>query len=224
MGLHVRDEEYATLGDFMMVSFVRDQPELKLKFSVLDDAYLSGFQGKLAQIKELEGKLRFTEEQKSATKALYAEAGEVNNELNFLSMYMKDAGLPTSAVSALKKSLSNGNIEGALLELKDVVQYVKSQRSGLEAKGMDAGFPTALEDNFASMAAKNTLQNTVMNARKQVVKDNQGEYDALYAYIANVAEKGKLFYKGKVKEDEYTITKIIARMRAPKRKGDEEKK
>ena len=61
-----------------------------------------------------------------------------------------------------------------------------------------------------------------MNARKELVSANNADYKELYAYISNIAEKGKLVFKGSVKEDEYVITKIIARMRAPKRGDDEE--
>lgn len=217
MGLHVNYEEYAPLGDFMMVSFVRDRPEMELKFTSLNVAYLGSFQEKLAKVKELEDKLNLTEEQKGVTKSLYEEAAVVNDELNFLSEYMRDVSLPTSAISVLKKSLHDGNIEGGLLELKALIQYVRVHQDRLKEKGMDANFPDDLNARMVSMAAKNTMQNKVMNLKKDLVLVNQEEYDALYAYISNVAKKGKVLYKGKGKEDEYVISKIIARMRAPKR-------
>lgn len=221
MGLHVNYEEYAPLGDFMMVSFVRDRPEMELKFTGLNVAFLGGFEEKLAKVKELEGTLKLTEEQKGVTKSLYDEAAVVNGDLNFLTIYVQDAGLSASAISVLKKSLNNGNIEGALLQLKDVIQYVRAHQDRLVEKGMDPNFPDNLNASVVSMNAKNTLQNKVMNLRKDLVEANVLEYDALYAYIANVAKKGKVLYKGKGKEDEYVISKIIARMRAPKRDDKE---
>ena len=135
---------------------------------------------------------------------------------------MDDAGLSTKAVTVLKRSLHDGDIEGGLLELRDVIQFARINKDALEAKGMDSRFLDKLEEQKVSMAAKNAMQNTVMNRRKQLVEDNQEDYDALYAYISEVAKKGKVFYKGKGKEDEYTITKIIARMRAPDRGDDDE--
>jgi hypothetical protein len=39
-------------------------------------------------------------------------------------------------------------------------------------------------------------------------------YDALYDYIKTVANAGKIMYKGKTKVVEYTISKIIARLRS----------
>lgn len=222
MGLHVNDDEFTPLGDFLMVSFERDQRDMEVKFSNLNRPFLEGFQGKLQEVKDLEGTLGLTEEQKGVTKSLNGEAAAVNDELNFLSIYMDDAGLSTKAVTVLKRSLHDGDIEGGLLELRDVIQFARGNKDALEAKGMDSRFLDDLDARKVSMAAKNAMQNTVMNRRKQLVEDNQEDYDALYAYISEVAKKGKVFYKGKGKEDEYTITKIVARMRAPDRGDDDE--
>ena len=59
-----------------------------------------------------------------------------------------------------------------------------------------------------------------MNTRKQLVDANKDDYKELYVYIKTVAEKGKLVFKGTVLENEYNITKIVGRMRAPKRVVD----
>lgn len=217
MAFKVRFEEYAPLGDFIMASFVRDQPKIVVKFPKFNEDFLTGFQGKLAEVKVLESTLELTEEQKKATVELYAEADVVNKELNFLNSYFRDAELPTDAVSDLKKNLSRGNIEGALLEMNDVKQYVEAHLEALVEEGMDAGFPAELEAHRVSMAAKNALQNSVLNARKTLVDDNVKEYKKLYSYISKVAEKGKLVFAGTVVEEEYTISKLIQKMRAPKR-------
>lgn len=219
MGLNVRFEEYAPLGDFLMASFVRDQAAIAVRFPKLNAEYVAAFQEKLVVVKKLEGILKLTEDQKKATAQLYAEADVVNKELNFLSSYFKDAGLPTDAITHLKRSLSTGNIEGALLELKDVRQYVAAHQAELEAEGMAPEYPDAMEAHRVSMERKNALQNSVLDTRKQLVDANKAEYKALYDYIKTVAEKGKLIFKGTVYEDQYNLTKMIARMRAPKQGG-----
>ena len=219
MGFSVRTEEYTPLGDFLMKSFVRDQGAIAVRFPKLDAGYLTAFQNKLAEVKKLEGTLKLTEAEKKATAQLYAEAEVVNKELNFLSSYFKDAGLPTEAISGLKKKLSRGNIEGALLEMKDLNDFVIANQPELEAEGMAAGYPAALEAHRVSMADKNALQNSVLNARKTLVNANKGDYKQLYAFISTVAEKGKLIFDGTVVEDEYNLTKIVSRMRAPKKGG-----
>lgn len=218
MGFKVRYEEYTALGDFIMTSFVRDQPKIVDKFPKFNEEFLTGFQTKLAEVKVLESTLELTEEQKKATVELYAEADEVNKELNFLNSYLKDAGLPTDAVSDLKKNLSRGNIEGALLEMNDVKQYVDAHLEALVAEGMSADYPAKLQAHRVSMAAKNALQNSVLNTRKELVDANVKEYKNLYSYISKVAAKGKLVFANTVIEDEYNITNLIQKMRAPKKK------
>ena len=215
----IRFEEYAPLGDFLMTSFVRDQAAIEVRFPKLNAGYVAAFQAKLVVVKALEGSLKLTIDQKKATATLYAEAEVVNKELNFLSSYFRDAGLPTDAISELKKNLTRGNIEGALLEMKDVKDFVIANQPALEAEGMDAGYPATLEAHRVSLSDKNELQNSVLNARKTLVDANKGDYKALYAYISSVAKKGKLIFDGTVVEDEYNLTKIVSRMRAPKKSG-----
>lgn len=215
----IRFEEYSPLGDFLMKSFVRDQPAIALLLPKLNAGYVTAFENKIVVVKKLEGTLKLTEAEKKATEQLYAEAEQVNKELNVLSIYFVDAGLPTEAISGLKKSLTKGNIEGALLEIKDVNDFVVANQAVLEAEGMAAGYPAALEAHRVSMADKNVLQNSVLNARKTLVDANKGDYKALYAYISTVAKKGKVIFEGTVVADEYNLTKIVSRMRAPKKGG-----
>ena len=179
--------------------------------------YLAAFDDQLAIVKKLEGTLKLTEEQKKATAELYAEADVVNKNLNFLSSYFKDAGLPTAAISSLKKNLKRSNIEGALLEMRDLRLYVIANVTALVDEGMDAGYLAELEAHIDSMEALNTLQNSVLNTRKQLVDANMVDYKKLYEFISTIAEKGKLIFKGTVIEDEYNITKLVNRMRAPKK-------
>ena len=217
MAFSVRSEEYAPLGSFLLASFTRDQAAIEVRFKKLDTTYLGAFEDQLNIVKKLEGTLVLTEEQKKATAELYAEADVVNKDLNFLSSYFKDAGLPTAAISSLKKNLKRSNIEGALLEMRDLRQYVIANVTALVDEGMDAGYPAELEAHIDSMEALNTLQNSVLNTRKQLVDANMVDYKKLYEFISTIAEKGKLIFKGTVIEDEYNITKLVNRMRAPKK-------
>lgn len=215
----VRFEEFCPLGDFIMVSFIRDLAALQARYPKLNADFLALFAAKLAEVKTLESSLVLTEAQKNATVALYAEADVLNKELNFLSSYMKEAGLSTAAVTALKEDLVNGNIEGALLKIEGVKQFIIVHQVVLEDEGMAAGFVATLEAHKVSMAANNNLQNSSMNNRKTLTDANHGEYKALYAFIAKVARAGKLVFDGTVIEDEYVIAKTIGRMRAAKQNG-----
>jgi hypothetical protein len=94
-----------------------------------------------------------------------------------------------------------------------LIQYITNKRSLLESKGMAAGFPSALAVSKADLEAKNVLQNKVMDSKGQLHEDNGSEYIALYDYISTFAKAGKIMYNGLGKADEYTVTRLISRMR-----------
>lgn len=216
---NLRLEEYATVGDFLRVSFVRDQTEIMVRYPKLNAAFLAGFDAKLQEIKTLESSIVLTDEQKTATAQLYAEAAVLNKELNFLSSYLKEANLDSTAVSELKKDLRNGNIEGALLKIESVKQYIVAHQAELVDEGMAPNFATTLAQHKTSMAAKNGLQNAYMDSRKTLTQTNKAKYVALYAEINKIIKAGKLVYDGQNKKDEYVLSKLIARMRVTPHNG-----
>ena len=218
MKVRVKLEEYVHLGSFMMESFVRDLPLIEARFTKYNAAYVAHFQNLIDGIINLEGTLVLTEEQKKVTDDLAIEVDAFDKELNFLSVYFKDAGFSTDAITVLKNSLKSGNVEGALLELKSVRQFAAANKAILEEQGMGVTYIDELEATYTSISAKNVMQYKIMNEREKLVDGNKAAYKDLYACIAGVAEKGKLVFKGSGKADEYTITKIIGRMRSPKGK------
>lgn len=213
-GFRVRKEEYTTLGDFIRTSFVRDQSGILLRFSKMNAAYLAAFTAKLTEVKTLESGLVLSEQQKNVTASLYAEATIVNEDLNFLISYLKRAKLNTTEVSKLKRDLSINNIEGAVLKMESVKQYVVANSVALIAEGMAAGFTAAFEVRKLSLTEKNALQNSVMNARKVLTDSNLAKYEALYDYIVDIADAGKLVFAKSIVKDEYNVSKILKRMRA----------
>lgn len=220
MNLNVRKEEYTVLGDFIFTSYNRDLGAISTRFPKLGGGFKDEFVAKLAFVKALESDLVLTDSQKNATASLYNEASELNDELNFVSAYFKDAGLNSSLVSDLKADLFSSNIEGALLKIEGLKQFITVHLTDLVAEGMDAHFVDKLADHKNSLTEKNNLQNEVMNQHKELINANSEHYDKLYEFISNVSNKGKLVFKKTVFEDEYTISKVLKRMRAAK-KNDE---
>lgn len=213
-GLRIRKEEYSALGDFISVSFERDLATISARFPKVNAAFRAAFMAKLEQIKTLESGITLTEEQKNATKELYAEVAGLNKELNFLSSYCKDANLPVNAVSALKKDLSSGNVEGAVLKIETVKQFIVANETVLIEEGMAPDFAMVLETHKTSLAAKNTLQNSSLNARKILTSANKTLYNELYADISKIMRYGKLVFADSIVKDEYTTVKVIAKMRS----------
>ena len=222
MNVNVKNEEFVPLAEFIMVPFERDQRQIEAKFPKLNGPFLEAFRAKIDFVKDLESSLVLTTEQSRVTEELYAEAAAFNKEVNFLSSYFKGAGLPTASITKMKDFFFSRNIEGGLLEMKAVRQLVRVHEVALEAEGMESDYSDKMDAAYASMTEKNVMQNTIMNNRETLVRNNRADYDALYDYIATVAEKGKIVFDSTGFEDEYTISDIIKRMRAPKRGDDEE--
>lgn len=216
MNSNIRIEEVAPLGDFVKTSFTRDFITIKNKFPKMDETFRDGFFAKLEFVKELESSLELTESQKGVTTSLYAEADALNEELTFLSAYFDDAGLNKGIVSDLKEDLNNGNIEGALLKIEGLKQFVTIHVVALVAEGMSEDYAHQLQDHKLSISAKNVLQNEIMNNRKELTDKNIGHYDELKKMIRKIMRNGKLVFKNTVYKDEYTTSKVLKRMRAPK--------
>jgi hypothetical protein len=220
MNANVKIEEVAPYGDFVLTSYARDFDAIKAKFPKMDNAFKDGFVAKLDFVKELESSLVLTESQKGVTESLYAEAKRLNTDLNFLSAYFADASLNTAIVTGLKNDLLNRNIEGAILKIESVKQFVASNQAALIAQGMDANFADVLTDYKVSLTQKNNEQNELINNRKQLTDANQVHYDELLKMIKKIVRNGKLVFKGSVTQDEYTTGKIVQRMRAAKKKAE----
>lgn len=212
-GFTLKAEEYVPAATFLKTSFVRDREELSSRFSEFTPDYLAGFEAQLTKVTGLEQALILTEEQKGITASLYDASNVVNKDLNFLSFYFERAGLDTAIVTGVKKDLTSRNVEGACLKLAGLIQFITGKSALLESKGMNAGFPAELDAARVNLMTKNELQNKVMDTKKQLYKDNKAEYDKLYDYVSMIAKAGKIMYDGMSKKDEYTVTKLISRMR-----------
>lgn len=219
MNANLRLEEVAPLGDFVKTSYTRDFDTIKAKFPKMDEAFRDAFFGKLTFVEELESSLGLTESQKGVTASLYAEADELNVELNFLSAYFDDAHLNKGIITDLKYDLTNGNIEGALLKIEGVKQFVTQHQTALIAEGMDAGYAARLGDYKTSMMEKNTQQNALMDSRKTLTQNNTGHYEELKKMISKIMRNGKLVFANSVVKDEYTNVKVVQRMRTARAKG-----
>ncbi len=213
MGFTVRKEEYSTLGDFIRTSFIRDQGEILARYPKLNVSFLAAFESKLERVKVLESTIVFTQEQKEATKGLHVAGEKLNKELNFLVSYMNKTKLSSDAVSDLKKDLHKKNFDGAVLKIEGVKQFVEKNSSILVPEGMSPGLPADLLAVKTNMATLNALQNKLMNDRKEITRVNKKEYKALYDFIAEIAEAGRLVFSDSNVKDEYTFSKIVHRMR-----------
>jgi hypothetical protein len=105
------------------------------------------------------------------------------------------------------------NIEGAILKIESLKQFITANQSLLEEEGMAKTFPAQLATHKTSFEAKNTDQSEYMKQVKKLTDDNKAHYDELYDFISKVANKGKLLFKDNRTKEEYNITKNLGKMR-----------
>jgi hypothetical protein len=215
-GFKLRKEEYTTLADFIIPSFTRDLATFQQRFTKFDNAYLQAFIAKNEFVKNLESKLVFTEAQKNATASLYEEADVLNKELNFVKQYFQDANLNTTIITDIKNNLFSHNIEGAVIKIESLKQFIIANQTILEQEGMAGNFPAQLETHKISFQQKNKDQSEYINQIKTLTDTNKTQYEELYQYIASVATKGKLLFPNNRIKDEYNMTKNIRKMRVAK--------
>ena len=218
MNTNVRIEEVTTMSDFILTSYTRDFDVIKSRFVKMDNAFRDGFVTKLGFVKQLESTLMLNETRKGVTESLYAESKQLNDDLNFLSIYFVEALLNPGIVTALKSDLYARNIEGALLKIEGLKQFIVAHETILTDQGMAVDFATVLEAYKVSLTQKNNEQNALINNRKQLTDSNQTHYAELLKMVRKIIRNGKLVFKGKVTQDEYTLTKLIRRMRAAPKK------
>jgi hypothetical protein len=198
----------------LKTSFAINRADLATRFPEFDAAYETAFAAKIDQVTNLEQGIILTDEQKTATTGLYQASKELNNELNFLGFYFKKANLYKALITNLKKDLTKNNIEGATQKITGIVQYINDKQTILAQKGMTATFPAELAQTRDLLKEKNQLQNKKMNALKVLHDANKVVYAELFDYISTIAEAGKIKYKGTVLASQFTISKLIDRMRS----------
>jgi hypothetical protein len=212
--VRLKIEEYSPIAGFLKDSFAVDRAALSTRFAKFTPQFEADFNAQRLLVKDLDSTLVLTQEQKDVTALLYSKADEINVELNFLSFYFRDAGLDATMITKTKSNLAVRNIEGACLKIKDIIQYITANHVVLESKGMAASYPADLAADKLFLEDKNEVQNTVKNAVKGLYDANRIAYDNLYTYISTICDAGKIMYKGQVKASQYTITKLIKRMRS----------
>lgn len=209
----LRLEEYVPLASFLQTSFTRDRAELQETFSEFTEAYEADFVSRLETVKTLEQSLVLTQQQKAVTKELYEAARAMNKELNILSFQFKRSKLDTAIMTKIKKELAKNNIEGACQKVDAVLQLLDDKRDLLQSKGMKPNYAAELKIKNDTLLQKNVMQNKLMDSRGQLTEVNTQKYKDLYEYIATISKAGKILYDGLKKEDEYTLTKLVSKMR-----------
>lgn len=210
----LRIEEYVPAATFLNESFSTDRSLLEVKFPKFTAEFAKEFEDKITNAKKLDSAIVLTKDQKNTTQILYQRADNLNKNLNYLSFYYKDVQLDTKFITKIKRYLTSRNIEGACLQLNDIIQHITANKDLLELNGMPKDFMADLLESKAELEEKNATQNKNKDAVKILYENNRAVYDDLNQYITTICNAGKLLFQGQVKAEQYTLSKLIGRMRS----------
>lgn len=206
-------EDYPAVGDALIASFTRDQAEFLVHYKTMDSAYITEFENAINAVRETASVLAKTEERKGVTKQLYDLADEMNRKLLFLVDYSEDAGLETATLSAIRTKLTKRNIEGAIKDLRSVLPYLQSHQSELETGDMPDAFLDYFPPLLPQMEAWNAEQISILSTRKALVEANAALFENAYSYISKISNRGKKIFKKTIRKDDYTISKLLSKVR-----------
>ena len=220
--MYVKQEEIVPVADMLLTSFERDQSEIEAENGFYNTEYLNSFKAMTEEVRELERADVLLTDQKKVTKALYLLADNLYQPLRIFEIVIAKSGLDTNLVSTIIADLKSRNIEGALVNIKALMQVVSSNNDLFIAKSMKPTFPALLQTNFAAITEQSNLQTEIMKNRKLLTEGNNGSYEVLYNdYILDVCKIGKALYRSKAKAKEYTISNMLKRLHVAKPKKDD---
>ncbi|WP_435524285.1 hypothetical protein [Chryseobacterium indoltheticum] len=207
-------EDYPAIGDALIASLSNDQSEFLVHYKTMDSDFIIGFQSSIDAVRQASSVLAKTQELKNVTKQLYSLADEANKKLLFLLDYADDSGLETKGISAIRSKFSNRNIEGGIKDLRAILPYLQDHKTELEAGDMPNQFLEYFPGILPTMETLNAEQIRVISARKSLVETNGALFENAYGYISKVSNRGKKVFRKTMKKDDYTISKLLSKVRA----------
>ena len=210
----IKHEDYAVIADFIAVSFERDLASFSQIYKTMNAEYLESFKKAISKLKNNDSTNAIVVKQKETTAKLYKQADELRRSITFLKDYTERSGLDTSLLKVIVTKINGKNIAGVVKAVRDAIPYYSDNMERIA--DMPEGFLEKVVEQTKQLDALNIQQNTLMNERKHHTQANKEMYQLIKKYIGDIAKAGKLIFRGQKKEEEYVISKIVARAKTNK--------
>ncbi|MDO4881672.1 MAG: hypothetical protein Q3983_10355, partial [Capnocytophaga sp.] len=216
----LKREDYPALGNIVLVSLKRDIKDFTKEYKTINEEFIKELEDKVNNLKKMVSYNVLQSNQKSHTKILYEKANILKDRASLLKQYAIKAKLDTSLIAKNIKNINAKNIEGVVQSFRDIIHYYSQNKEKLTA--MPDNFLEDLTEKNNEIEKLNIEQKHLMSSSKGTVQNNKKVYDELYTMIKEVISVGKIIYKNSVKKEEYTMSKILDKLRT-KTKGIENK-
>lgn len=215
-----------TFGSFVIVSFENDQLVFTTYSSIYDAAFLTKIKQDKKDIEALVFPAQLNGELKVVTLRIYSNQDIVTNEINYLEGYVKltdglSVGIKDFGFQEVRKANNKGDIEGVVAGLRRVTTNSGANILLLTPTGFTPAKQASLLALMNTLDADNVAQNAKLNERKSLVENNHVAINKFWSEITSICDIGKRIHKpiSKAKTDEYTIRKVIARLRNDAKKS-----
>lgn len=217
--LRLKKEDYTAVADFMIANLEQDLKDFTKVFKTIDSEYLSKFKDANTLLKESTSSMATRQEQKNITQDLYIKADDFKEKLTLLKAYAKRAKVETPLLQETIIAIKSRNMEKVVKNTRDMLPFLTQNASKI--KDMPSDFLLDIPQIIAEFEEKSTAQNLLISQGKQTTAEGKSLYQALYLYIKDIAEAGKIVYKNTAKKDDYIISKILKRISAASTKKEE---
>ncbi len=224
-----RLEDLPAVGRFVKESYVRDRDRFIAFSDAYDGDHLSQLDALLKEAGECISPATLTEQMKQATANLYNALDAVTEHTFKLERYVEMAAgeiaLKKKSLNlpALREQCRRRNAEGVSDGIRRIQQLIAPYTETLAAKGYSTEKQQELSDLATKIETANLAQNSFLNQRRQLTKDNAELFNRTWKAINDVLKTGKIIYKkDPVKKAEYMQTALLKRVRATKQSENSE--
>lgn len=216
-----KDEELTVVSGFVFSNLKRDLADFSAFSPKFTADYLTSFETKKNAATELVepesemlAKKMITERYSSTIAGLSSSVNKVSGylKLAFTTLKMNDADF---GLSALRKTISNNDVEGFLAKLSIVLTNIATYKAILISLGLTDEFISTLSAASDSVAADRQEQYEIISRRKGIVQNNIAVLNDLYNQMNETLNIGKALYKGSdpARESDYTFTQLLKKVR-----------
>jgi hypothetical protein len=211
-----KDEELPMIGSLLLLSFKRDIAEFKLYSPKFSNEYVSGLEAVIGSANELIepksetlAKKLITDQLHAGMDALYISGKNLKGYLDLGYSELKISAAEFG-VTALSEACHAKDLEAVVKSLNLVNININIHKTVLMKQGLTEDAIAAFKASAASLTNLKTQQYGILTNRKNIVQNNLGILNGLYAQITEITNIGKILYKDSnpVKYKEYLFTEI----------------
>lgn len=222
MGLYYKfkQEELPVVGEILLQMFLRDREKFSSFSPEFNDEFVAALRSRIDRVSDLTQSKTHTAEIKKITSDLYEGLDLLLHKLELISAYAQRANklmlvkASDFGVKEAKKMIRLRNVEGYCAKIKVVQQNISNNLVVLKEKGYKESLGVTLDEMTKKVYDLNLLQEQKVSERKQLVVDNNAEFDHLWKQLSDISKTGKMLMKeDPSKAEEYMFSCLIHKVR-----------